>query len=463
MNAAAHGNVDAIKMLLAKGANVNASGSPEGPHVKNGPLGLGTFSPLLLAATYGTPEAVKLLLDAGAKVNMQDVRGMTPLMLAVSSDRPDARVIRLLLDKGADPGMKSKLGESSLDWAKKLGNVEVMRLLDLDKTQALAAVLQPSAEHKSGSATEAVEKSLSLLQRTSGTFFREGGCASCHGQNLTGMAVSAARANGVRVDEAAAAEQLKTVKLQFASFDQVLLQRMDPPGAIDVLMYSVLELAAEGAPPDRVIDAMIFNMAGEQRRGGNWHLSGLARPPMEDGDFSRTAMSLRSLSLYPLPGRKAEFEQRIARAAAWLRSASPRTTEDRDMQLLGLKWANADLRSLEEPLKKLAALQHSDGGWAQTLDLASDAYATGQVLYTLRELGTPASDATYRSGVAYLLSTQREDGSWYVRSRAPKFQPYFQSGFPYDHDQWISSAATAWASMALSYAVPEKSLTAGIH
>jgi hypothetical protein len=128
--------------------------------------------------------------------------------------------------------------------------------------------------------------------------------------------------------------------------------------------------------------------------------------------------------------------------------------------LLGLKWANGDRRIFDEPLKKLLALQHPDGGWAQTPELAGDAYATGQVLYTLHELGIPASDAAYRSGVAYLLGTQREDGSWYVRSRAPKIQPYFQSGFHYDHDQWISTAATAWATMGLTYAVPEKPLTA---
>jgi len=42
------------------------------------------------------------------------------------------------------------------------------------------------------------------------------------------------------------------------------------------------------------------------------------------------------------------------------------------------------------------------------------------------------------------------DGSWYVRSRAIKFQPYFESGFPFGHDQWISTAATAWATQAMA-------------
>ena len=93
-------------------------------------------------------------------------------------------------------------------------------------------------------------------------------------------------------------------------------------------------------------------------------------------------------------------------------------------------------------------------------DLTSDAYATATTLYTLHELGIAPSDAAYRRGVDYLLRTQLSDGSWHVASRAPKFQPYFQSGFPHDHDQWISASATAWATMALSYAASDKPMTA---
>ena len=72
----------------------------------------------------------------------------------------------------------------------------------------------------------------------------------------------------------------------------------------------------------------------------------------------------------------------------------------------------------------------------------------------------PANDAVYRRGIVYLLKNQSPDGSWHVASRAPKFQPYFQSGFPHDHDQWISTSATAWATMALSYAAKERPLAA---
>jgi hypothetical protein len=274
------------------------------------------------------------------------------------------------------------------------------------------------------------------------------------------LAVAVARANGLKVDEAAASEQLKSVKLQWAAFEQVLLQRLDPPGAVDTITYALLHLSLENAPPDRAIDALIHNMAGEQRKDGSWHFSVAARPPLQDGDFSRTALSVRALSVYGSAGRKPEFEERIQSAAAWLKAASPRTTEDRNMQLLGLKWAGSD-GSLDDLLRKLVALQRPNGGWAQTSDLAPDAYATGTTLYTMHEMGIPATNPAYRRGVEYLLRTQLPDGSWHVASRSPKFQPYFQSGFPHNHDQWISSSATAWATVALTYAAAQSAVRAG--
>ena len=83
--------------------------------------------------------------------------------------------------------------------------------------------------------------------------------------------------------------------------------------------------------------------------------------------------------------------------------------------------------------------------------MESDAYATGEALVALRESGVvPAGDPAIRRGVEYLLRTQFEDGSWFVKSRAVPIQVYFESGFPHGADQWISAAATAWAVSALA-------------
>jgi hypothetical protein len=166
-------------------------------------------------------------------------------------------------------------------------------------------------------------------------------------------------------------------------------------------------------------------------------------------------MAIRTLSYYGTPTRRAEYRLRIARAADWLSAQTPLSTEDRVMQLLGLHWANAHAGTREKRVRELVQLQRADGGWAQTPHLASDAYATGQVLFTLRELGTPGLVAEIQRASAFLVRTQRADGSWHVTSRAMKIQPYFESGFPYGHDQWISQAATAWATIGLARAAAE--------
>ena len=99
--------------------------------------------------------------------------------------------------------------------------------------------------------------------------------------------------------------------------------------------------------------------------------------------------------------------------------------------------------------------QRADGGWGQTETMASDAYATGSALTALQiGGGMQATDPAYRRGVAYLLRTQLDDGSWLVRSRSFPVQPYYESGFPHGRNQFISSAATGWAATALALTCP---------
>jgi hypothetical protein len=61
-------------------------------------------------------------------------------------------------------------------------------------------------------------------------------------------------------------------------------------------------------------------------------------------------------------------------------------------------------------------------------------------------------DPVFRKGVDYLMRTQAGDGSWHVKSRSIWVQPYLDSGFPYGQDQFISTAGTAWATLALTFA-----------
>lgn len=456
MNAAGHGNTEIVRLMLAKGADVNAVSPPQlGPGVKNGPVAIGSLTALLLTVAYGNAETVKLLLDAGADPNARDVRGYTPLTLAVATDYAQPEIVKALLAKGADPSIKGKDGTTPSDWALKTRNPAILDALGIPNRPAQSPVaLREAAGTPLPSARDAAERGLALLQQTSPSFFKEGGCASCHSHNLLGMAAAAAKRHGLNVNWAAAQGEARMAKLFFQSQEPALMQRLDGPAGPDIMAYTLAQIAALAVEPDRTTDAIVHNLAAQQQPSGNWRLIGIARPPLEDGDFSRTALCIRALQVYGAPARKAEFGERITRAANWLRTSAPMSTEDRNMRALGLKWAGAPQAELSARARDLLAAQCADGGWSQTPNLASDAYATGQTLYTLSELGVLPSHKAYERGLEFLRRTQKPDGSWHVASRALKFQPYFQSGFPHDHDQWISSAATAWAVMALAPAAP---------
>jgi squalene cyclase len=81
--------------------------------------------------------------------------------------------------------------------------------------------------------------------------------------------------------------------------------------------------------------------------------------------------------------------------------------------------------------------------------MQSDAYATGEALVALSEAGMASRNPVYRRGVEFLLKTQLADGSWFVQTRSHQTQIYFESGFPHGRSQFISAAATNWATRAL--------------
>ena len=137
------------------------------------------------------------------------------------------------------------------------------------------------------------------------------------------------------------------------------------------------------------------------------------------------------------------------------RRAKPQSNEDHAFHLLGLTWVKAGRAAIRAAASALTARQRADGGWSQLPYLESDAYATGQALVALAESGAVnAADPAYRRGVEFLVKTQLADGSWFVPSRAIAIQPPLDAGFPHGSDQFISAAATNWATQALLHALP---------
>ena len=461
LGAAAFAADDAvIQMLIEHGAEIQASayasaraGCAKCVAALIRPAGGKVSNPTVIpAVAFAYPSVLQMFLDYRAVIKTDaKMRDMNCLMFAAVSDALPVDIARDLIARGADLNVKSSRGLTALDFARRLGNTPMVDLLvKVGAKEGIAdaePVLQP---RPAATFRAAIERSIPLLQRTDVTFLKRAGCVSCHHNNLAAMAVAAVRSNGIHVDDEISRKQLQAIASYMETWRERLLQNIGIPGNQDTISYILVGMAAENYAPAAATDAAARYLKGRQAPDGHWWIQE-PRNPLESSDIQVTAVSMRALQVYAPKTERAEYEKAAQLASGWLVKAQPKSNEDRAFQLLGLKWSKASQETIRKAAAELLAAQRADGGWGQLPSMASDAYATGQTLVALHESGALAViDTAYQRGIRFLMNTQLEDGSWYVKSRSHPFQPYFESGFPHGHDQWISAAATNWAVMALA-------------
>ena len=144
--AAIKGDVETVRSLLSKGANLNwrAGGwtilmfvSREGrteiakillehgadPNVK----GREGATAVTISAEHGHAELVKVLLGGGADVNGKNDHGNTALMYG--AEYGHLEVVKALLNAGADVSARDRDGETALMMARRRGHTEIVELL----------------------------------------------------------------------------------------------------------------------------------------------------------------------------------------------------------------------------------------------------------------------------------------------------------------------------------------------
>jgi len=317
-------------------------------------------------------------------------------------------------------------------------------------SSAAAAGPAPAAKE----VRDAVAKALPLIRKGGAGHMAQRTCFACHNQAIPVLALTTARSRGFPLRDEELQKHARFIADFLAKNRTNYLKGMGQGGQVDMAGYALWTLELAGWKPDRTTAAVAEYFLLYNHDLDHWRVTS-KRPPSEASPFTANYLAVRSLQVFGTAGQKGRIGERLRTVRGWLAKTPAGDTEDRVFRLWALKRVGAEAAEVQAAARELVKAQRPDGGWAQRDTMQSDAYATGTALVALHQAaGLATADPLYRRGVAYLLTTQLADGSWHVCSRSKPFQTYFESGFPHGKDQFISLAASSWATTALALALP---------
>jgi squalene-hopene/tetraprenyl-beta-curcumene cyclase len=191
-----------------------------------------------------------------------------------------------------------------------------------------------------------------------------------------------------------------------------------------------------------------------QQPDGGWNWLKCNWPPYEHDDYYGAVFAALGVGAAPDGYARTEAAREgLERLRSYLQKTPAPSVHHQTFLL----WASLKLDGLmtpaqrEQTIEHLRSLQRPDGGWnlpslgdwkrhdgtPNDRDAPSDGYATGLVVYVLRQAGVPARDEAIRRGVAWLQSHQRASGRWFTRSLNT------------DKYHYIAHAGTGFAVLAL--------------
>ena len=297
-------------------------------------------------------------------------------------------------------------------------------------------------------------------------------CFSCHHQTLPMLAALEGERAGFPLDKAWLKSQADTT----LSYFEERIEEMDGgdhvPGGAATAGFGFWALSLDHRPSDKTTTSMVtylLQIQGVSRlregkkenpppaaRDGHWQAS-CRRAPMQAALIGDTVLVLMGLEKYATPEQRPQVKMARVAAEQWLAKAPLRDQQDRLWRLWGLHHLGGDEAPKKSTLAAIVAAQREDGGWAEADDGQSDTYSTGQTLFMLLKTGTVADHPSIARARDYLLKTQYADGSWLATSHVKfKAQPYFENGDPHGVNQFLSTAATAWATAGLAQLLPPK-------
>lgn len=302
-------------------------------------------------------------------------------------------------------------------------------------------------------AKASVVKALPLLQKGMDGHIAKKTCFACHNQLMPMLALTTANGRAFESKEFDLKKQTKFIADFLDRNRDNYKEGKGQGGQADTAGQALYTLELAGWTRDGTTEAVVEYLLLRDEKLGYWRAVS-NRPPSEASAFTTNYYAIRALQKWGTAAQKDRIDKRLATTRSWLLKTSAKDTEDRVFRLLSLQAMGESIEARKPMVDALLRSQRKDGGWGQTDAMGSDAYATGSALYALHQAGqVSVSSLAYRRGIAFLVMMQEDDGSWKIRSRSKPFQTYYESGFPHANDQFISIAASSWATTALTLAI----------
>jgi hypothetical protein len=333
----------------------------------------------------------------------------------------------------------------------------VLGVLAAAAAPARSALSEDGADARQ--ARVAAKRGLEFLLKDAAKWREDRECSTCHHGTMTVWALSEAKRQGYEVAPETFAETVKWTKDRL--LERIDLPRDERPGWRMVNTPGIyLSLMALSVPGQDAVSAgelkrIASHLLRHQETDGSWACSSAPPknrpPPVFESDEVATLSAYTALGpLVPAdPKERSDVRDAREKAAAWLaKTPLSETTQAAVLRLLVKARSGAPAESLEPDIEGFLGRQNDDGGWGQLDDAPSDAYATGQALYVLGLVGVPSERAEARRGAAFLIGTQKEDGSWPMSGRSHAGATPSKNLVP------ITYFGSAWATLALMRTTP---------
>jgi hypothetical protein len=310
---------------------------------------------------------------------------------------------------------------------------------------------------------QTVDRAIAYLQTESGTWLSQRKCAACHHAGMPLWALAEAGRQGYAIDRKFMAD---TVEATLGGPEKLIASKLvsgpnDPPDTrpmargvnmgLPFLAVAALSMPSLEPGQKQSLRRIADEIVRKQQADGSWEFF-LSRPPVNESQATDVAWII--MALESVTGRDAELNRAaMEKGMAWLAGAEPDNEQAKTLKLLVALRADKPREAMRAQFDELLARHRPDGGWGQTAELPSDAFATGEALYVLALAGYSAERSSeVRRGIDFLVATQKTDGSWPMTSRA---SPDGKPGGSAKLLSPITCAASSWATLALARLAPK--------